>query len=76
MITSIRGKEAQWNREIWDKWYDIFGDIPEGKVTKSNYYTPRPYRNKYDSGSKDEGFCFTLKSKDRNEYSVYTVKIN
>lgn len=66
MRQSISGKPAPWTPDIQAKWDKVISEpnMPDGVVTHANYFTPRPYRNEYDRGSKDEGFVYTLNHKD------------
>ena len=67
MHTTINGKDAEWTPEIRAKWNAATEGRPDGTVSHSNYYTPRPYRNKYDRGSTDTGFCYIV---GRHVYTV------
>lgn len=62
--TSINGVKAEWDDTIKEKWKKIVKDLEEakitGKITRSNYYTPRPYVDQYNSGSEEEGFCYVM----------------
>ena len=55
MKTSINGKPATWTDEIWRKWQAVIDspDMPLGKVTDCNYFTPKPEKN-------EEGFVYTI----------------
>ena len=65
MQTLICGKPAEWTPEIWAKWEankaDYLAQNPHATIVERrvNYFTPRPYRNEYDHGSREEGFVFT-----------------
>lgn len=61
-VTLVQGQEAPWDEEIAAKWAAVVASdgFPEGRVTRVNYFRPRPYRNEYDRGSKDEGFTYTV----------------
>ena len=67
--TSINAKPSVWSGDIWRKWRQVargingaWAKIGKGPavVTHANYYTPRPYMNEYDRGSKAEGFIYTI----------------
>ena len=71
MITSIRGKEAEWPREVWDLWESLADGRPDGKVWRANYYTPRPYVDEYNRGSTAHGFTYIILGKD-----VYDARLD
>lgn len=60
--TQVNGKPATWSEEVQAKWDAAMADekAPEGEVTSSNYFTPRPWRNEYDRGSVEGGFTYTI----------------
>lgn len=61
--TSICGKDAPWTPEIKKKWKLVIAAHFDGEtraVLDANYYTPRPYVDQYNSGSREEGFTYTL----------------
>lgn len=66
MVRMINGEPANWSGEIFAKWVSTIEDFrsknPEvrGEVTSVNYFSPRPYVDQYDRGSKTEGFMFTI----------------
>lgn len=63
MQLSICGKQVdEWSSEVIEKWQAVISEpnMPEGTVTACNYFTPRPWRNEYDRGSKEEGFVYTI----------------
>lgn len=62
MNTSIRGQPDEWPEEVWKLWQEKVAPLfKEGETCSSaNYFTPRPYRNEYDRGSKEEGFVYTI----------------
>ena len=64
MQTSVNGKEAPWTEDIEAKWREVA--LPEGvstgDVKSCNYFTPRPYVDTYNKGSREEGFVFTVKN--------------
>jgi hypothetical protein len=63
IITSINGKDAEWTPEIWEKWNRTMAGIKDQRpVTRSNYFTPRPYVDEYNSGSDYEGFTYVRKA--------------
>lgn len=66
MKTSINGEEAPWTDAIQAKWDEAMmnatGDHLDFAVaTSANYFTPRPWRNEYDRGSREEGFTYVVK---------------
>lgn len=62
MKTLVQGKEEKWTPEIHAKWKKAMSIFPDrDDVSESNYFTPRPYNNEYDTGSKEEGFTYVLK---------------
>jgi hypothetical protein len=59
MKTSINGKPADWTPEIRAKWDAAMERIDDPRpVTDSNYFTPRPYVDQYNCGSREEGFTY------------------
>lgn len=65
--TTVRGVEADWTPEIWEKW-DKREDLTDKTdqplvVLTANYYTPRPYVDDYSRGSTKEGFTFVIGSR-------------
>lgn len=73
MQTSINGKEAEWSPEIRALWNATADGRPHGKLISANYFTPRPYRNEYDQGSRDEGFTYTVKQ--GYQHRVFQTKV-
>jgi hypothetical protein len=64
MITKINGQPADWSEEIWRWWYTV-ADTADPKLTTSevydaNYFTPRPYVDEYNRGSRECGFVYTV----------------
>lgn len=62
--TSINGKPAPWPEAVQAKWIAATKDWPVGdavQVTDSNYFTPRPYVDEYNRGSRTEGFTYTIR---------------
>lgn len=65
METSINGAKAEWSPEIWQLWH-TFADgcdpklTANGTVEAANYFTPRPYVDEYNRGSRETGFVYTL----------------
>lgn len=73
MITTVNARATPWPEVIWQKWESCRPMNDNGTpapVTYSNYFTPRPYMNEYDRGSKEEGFVYILHG------SVWVVVIN
>lgn len=63
MKTSTNGQPAEWTDEIKLKWKGATKTWPPDDVTHvthANYFTPRPYVDEYNRGSKEEGFVYTL----------------
>ncbi len=64
--TQINGEVAEWTPAIWQKWYTHIDQADpklydtHGLPTLANYYTPRPYVDQYNRGSKTEGFTFVV----------------
>ena len=63
MITyQVNGKPSDWTPEIQAKW-DHFVKTSELDFTglnQVNYFTPRPYVDQYNRGSREEGFTYTI----------------
>lgn len=57
--TSINGLPAAWSPEIVAKFNAALRSIDDPRpVVSANYFTPRPWLNHYDTGSKTEGFTY------------------
>ena len=65
MKESVNGARQTWTDEIRAKWVKAWRGHEDDMalVTSANYFTPRPFRNEYDRGSRDEGFVYTLEQK-------------
>jgi len=62
MTTTINSQPADWPPEVWAKWH-TFAEHADPKLTDdpvrgANYFTPRPYVDEYNTGSRDEGFVY------------------
>lgn len=64
MRTTINDEPAEWTPEIWAKWHTVADDADPKytgeRVTSANYYTPRPYVDEYNRGSREEGFTYIM----------------
>lgn len=64
MKTMINGKDREWPAEVQAKWASFVEtsglDFETVPVTMSNYYYPRPFKDEYNMGSRNEGFVYTL----------------
>lgn len=61
MKTSILGQNAPWPPKIQDLFAEKLPRLESWEVvTDANYFTPRPFVNEYDQGSRKEGFVYTL----------------
>ena len=65
MNTQINGRPASWPEDVLVKWrarWIATGDERqyEGTVSYCNYYTPRPYVDEYNRGSRKEGFVYVI----------------
>lgn len=63
MKTQINGKDADWSLMVRAKWDEAAASIPprDGEVvTQCNYFTPRPFKDEYNRGSREEGFTYTI----------------
>ena len=60
--TTVRGKEAEWNVATWKLWNEYVAPLSsKGEMCSSaNYFTPRPFKNEYDLGTKTEGFVYVV----------------
>lgn len=67
MRTTINSQEAVWTDYIKGLFVrTIENNLEDGEtISHANYFTPRPYRNEYDTGSNKEGFCFVLQPGNR-----------
>jgi hypothetical protein len=67
--TQINGHAATWTSAIWRRWYTVADDAdPKWRgvtVSLANYYTPRPYVDEYNRGSRYTGFTYTLQPGNR-----------
>ena len=74
MRTSVNAKPCNWEADIHRKWDAASNpdaeELDGAVIVSSNYFTPRPWRNEYDRGCGDEGFCFVTSRR-----GVYTVTI-
>jgi hypothetical protein len=64
METMINGQPAKWPPEIWQRW-NTFADAADPKLTvfngeSANFFTPRPYVDRWNRGSKHAGFVYTM----------------
>lgn len=69
MRTSINGKEAPWPEDVQRIWRERVGDQREQvdrevgvTIVSANYFTPRPYVDKYNTGSRDTGFTYVARA--------------
>lgn len=60
MRTCINGKEASWPFEVQAKWEGTAHIRSLGTIVDANYFTPRPYVDEWNRGSRDEGFTYTV----------------
>jgi len=64
-------------QSIKTKWEEILKDLKEakitGKITRSNYFTPRPYVDEYNRGSDQEGFCYVMSGDHFHNHVYYAV---
>lgn len=64
MRTLINGKPAAWPQHVKDKWTAALAGRkprhPDERVTDANYFTPRPHKDAYNRGSREEGFTYTV----------------
>jgi len=64
METSINGKPAMWTAGIWALWHMVADDadpkLTDDQVLRANYFTPRPYVDEYNTGSREEGFVYAV----------------
>ena len=64
MKTSIQGKDAPWSPKIKELFAEKLPPLESGEVvTDANYFTPRPFVNEYNQGSRTEGFVYTLNNR-------------
>jgi hypothetical protein len=63
MVTQLNGKDAPWTPELYAAWERIIAEsgatADDPPVGKSNYFTPRPYVDEYNTGSHHWGFTYT-----------------
>lgn len=60
---AVNSKEViDWPNRIWKLWNKhILPKFSEEEYCSSaNYFSPRPYKNKYDKGWEHEGFIYTV----------------
>lgn len=67
MKQTINAKPAEWSPAILERWQSL--DKPDGEIVTSNWYTARPYQDEYSTGSKREGFVYTVR--EGYDYHVY-----
>jgi len=64
MTTTINGQPADWPGDVWAKWYTVANEadpkLTTEDVSTANYFTPRPYVDEYNRGSREEGFVYTV----------------
>lgn len=63
MQLAIQGQSVEtWPPDVWAKWHDLTDKLPrdQGYYIRANYFEPRPWRNEYDRGNANEGFCYTV----------------
>jgi len=58
--TSINGEPAEWPQRLHDLFAQKVQFAANERCTSANYFTARPYRNEYDTGSNEEGFVYTV----------------
>lgn len=65
MRTTINGSEAEWTPEIHAAWAEALAYLkrldprsPLPIVVSCNYFTPRPFVDEWNRGSKDRGFVY------------------
>lgn len=64
--TQINSQPAEWTEEIWKLWYTYVDHADRkmydriGVPHQANYFTPRPYVDEYNRGSKTRGFVYTI----------------
>lgn len=77
MKTQINGKDAEWTDAIQSKWDNALTTAPgdQRPVIQANYFTPRPYVDAYNSGSREEGFTYTRRGSSYAGDSVFQVII-
>jgi hypothetical protein len=63
--TAINGKDRAWPEEIQQLWHTrVENADPKWlnvKIEYANYFTPRPYVDEYNRGSRQAGFTYTVR---------------
>jgi len=67
MRTCINSKEATWTSDIWNLWNSrAVPAFAKGESCSSaNYFTPRPWVDEYNRGSRYAGFLYTVQPGNR-----------
>lgn len=60
MRTTINAKPAPWTPEIETLWESFAEERPEGIVSSTNYFTPRPHVDEYNRASPYHGFVYIV----------------
>jgi hypothetical protein len=69
--TTINGKDAVWPENVVALWQSIMANVDDERpVTNANFFTPRPYVDEYNRGSKEAGFVY-IRARD-----VFIRKVN
>lgn len=59
MTTLVNGQPAEWTLEIRAKWDAVMLGVEDPTpVSGANYFTPRPYVDQYNRGSRTTGFTY------------------
>lgn len=58
--TQINGEDAEWPPAVRELFERKMAEREPANITLAGYFTPRPWRNEYDRGSKHEGFTYVI----------------